>query len=63
MSESPHEPSQRIVEKLAQRIHGWGLSTQAAVMLELVKPFSFIASQGLLMCQPVLSFLTPGSGI
>jgi hypothetical protein len=37
------------------------LATPSLVFLEVAKPFSFIASQGLLLCQPILSFLVQES--
>jgi hypothetical protein len=51
------EGTVQTVEKLVQRIGRWRLTLPSILFLEVVKPFSFIASQGLLLCQPLLGFL------
>ncbi|MFC2037854.1 hypothetical protein ACFLYD_07835 [Chloroflexota bacterium] len=33
------------------------MTQPAMLVLEVAKPFSFIASQGLLLCEPLLSYL------
>ncbi len=45
-----------MIETLARRIDGWNLALPAIAVLEVIKPISFIAGQGLLLCEPVLSF-------
>jgi hypothetical protein len=45
-----------LVEQVAQRISRWNLTLPAILFLEIAKPFGFIASQGLLLCQPFLDF-------
>lgn len=56
MKETVQERSEQLVEQLARRIEGWRLALPSLLFLEVLKPFSFIASQGLLLCQPVLDF-------
>jgi hypothetical protein len=46
-------------EQLLQWIHDRGLVLPARMMLEVARPFSFIASQALLLCQPLLSYFVP----
>ncbi len=46
-----------LIERLAQKISGWGLTAPAILFLEANKPFSFIGSQALLFLQPLLGFL------
>ncbi len=50
------ERSEQLVEQLAQRVDRWQLTLPAILFLEIAKPFGFIASQGLLLCQPLLGF-------
>lgn len=45
-----------ISEQLLQWIRHRGLELPARMALEVARPFSFIASQGLLLCQPLLSY-------
>jgi len=42
------------IEKLAQQVVGRGLEVPAILFLEMHKPLTFIASQGLLVAAPVL---------
>lgn len=54
----PHqERNEELVEQLANQINRLRLTVPSLVLLEVVKPFSFFASQGLLLCQPFLSIL------
>lgn len=57
MEKPGDEPTQELIESLACQLDRWGLTLPAAVFLEVAKPLSFIASQGLLLCQPFLSYL------
>ena len=57
MREASPERSEQLVNQLARKIGRWRLTLPSVMLLELVKPFSFIASQGLLLCQPFLSIL------
>ena len=50
MSENRREA---IIERFTQRIESWGLQAPAILFLEINKPFSFLASQLLLLSQPV----------
>ena len=50
------ERSEELVDQLADQISRWRLTVPSLMLLDVVKPFGFIASQGLLLCQPFLSF-------
>jgi hypothetical protein len=56
VKESEGRSSEQLIETLARRIDGWNLALPAIAVLEVIKPISFIAGQGLLLCEPVLSF-------
>jgi hypothetical protein len=49
--------SETTIEHLARQVGRWRLESPAILFLEVTKPLSFIASQGLLLCEPLLSFL------
>jgi hypothetical protein len=51
------ESKEEVIERLTQQIRRWKLSVPALLLLEVARPFSFIASQGLLLCQPLLSYI------
>lgn len=57
MSESQREA---IIERFTRRVEAWGLQAPTILFLEINKPFSFLASQLLLLSQPV--FRTFGKG-
>lgn len=57
MEESGQEQSEQLIEHLTQQISHWGLALPAILFLQVAKPLSFVASQGLLLCQPLLSFV------
>lgn len=52
MGEHGPEQSEQLIEHLTQRINDWGLTVPALAFLQVARPLSFIASQGLLLCQP-----------
>ena len=56
MRDRTGEQNQKLIEQLARKIERWRLVEAAIPILEVAKPFSFIASQGLLLCEPLLSF-------
>ena len=56
MGESGLEQSEQLLDQLTQNIDRWGLNVPALLFLQTTKPLSFIASHGLLLCQPLLSF-------
>jgi hypothetical protein len=57
---TPNDGSnQQLIDSLVCRLNRWGLALPAMVFLEVARPLSFIASQGLLLCQPLLSFFYP----
>jgi hypothetical protein len=43
------------VDKLARRIEQGGVSSLALLLIEIVRPFSFLGSQVFLMAQPLLT--------
>ncbi len=53
------EPDLEASERLLQWVRHRGLELPAQMILEVGRPFSFIASQALLLCQPLLSYLAP----
>ena len=57
MEESGQEQSEQLIEHLTQQISQWRLALPAIVFLQVTRPLSFLASQGLLLCQPLLSFV------
>jgi hypothetical protein len=57
------ELGEKQMDDLYCRIRRWRLALPALLFLEIAKPFSFLASQGLLLCQPLLSFLVDESSI
>jgi hypothetical protein len=57
MGESGQQPSEQLIEQIAGQVSRWKLTVPAILILEAAKPFSFIASQGLLLSEPLLSFL------
>ena len=57
MEESGQEQSEQLIEHLTQQISQWKLALPAIVFLQVTRPLSFVASQGLLLCQPLLSFV------
>ena len=63
MKESEDESIEQLIEPLARRINRWNLALPAIVVLEAIKPISFIAGQGLLLCEPVLSTFCEGSRV
>jgi hypothetical protein len=54
VTERKVDPKEQLIEQLAQRIHHWRMAQPALFVLEVTKPLSFLASQGLLLCEPVL---------
>lgn len=63
MEGSGQEQSEQLIEHLTQQISQWRLELPAVLFLQITRPFSFIASQGLLLCQPLLSFVFDGPRI
>jgi hypothetical protein len=56
MGEPDHQDSRQLANRLAEQIRRLGLTLPALVLLEVARPFGFIASQGLLLCQPLLGY-------
>ncbi len=57
MREPDQEQSEQLIEQLTERINRWNLALPAVLFLHLTRPLSFMASQGLLLCQPLLGFV------
>ena len=57
MEEKEKDPGRQLIEQWARQIQRWRLVQPALLFLEVTKPLSFIASQGLLLCEPLLSSL------
>ena len=57
MDEPGAESKEEVIERLTRQIRRWKLSVPALLLLEVARPLSFIASQGLLLCQPLLSYI------
>jgi hypothetical protein len=56
MEGSDRESDEQLIEELVRRIGRWKLVLPARILLEITKPFGFIAGQGLLLCQPLLGY-------
>jgi hypothetical protein len=56
MKDLSDEQSRELIEHVARQIDDRKLATPALLFLEVIKPFSFLASQGLLLAEPFLSF-------
>ena len=52
-----NRPADLFVESLVRQIERWGLVTPVIAFLEANKPLSFVASQALLMIQPVADLI------
>jgi hypothetical protein len=57
VSEPHHVPDQDLIAHLVQRITRWNLAQPALLLLDIGRPFSFIASQGLLLSEPILGLM------
>ena len=57
MADSEHVRNEQLIEHLAEQISRRRLTVPAILILQVTRPLSFIASQGLLLCQPLLSFV------
>lgn len=55
MGMSGQEQSEQLLEQLSQQICRWKLALPAIVFLEVTRPLSFLASQTLLLCQPLIN--------
>lgn len=56
MEKADGDRSEQVLVELARQLDRWHLTLPAMLLLEVAKPFSLIASQGLLLCQPLLGF-------
>jgi hypothetical protein len=55
MGKSGQEQSEQLLEQLSLQICRWRLALPAIVLLQVTRPLSFIASQTLLLCQPLVN--------
>ncbi|MFQ6015870.1 MAG: hypothetical protein ACE5NP_10565 [Anaerolineae bacterium] len=62
-AELSDERREELLDSLAEQVTRLGLNAPALLFLELGKPLSFLASQGLLLAQPLLGFLLGESRI
>ena len=60
MLESGERSEKQRIDQIAQQIRRWRLTVPAIVFFEILKPFSFVASQALLVGQPLLEFFFEG---
>lgn len=49
-------PSDPLIEPMIRQVRHWKLVLPAILVLEVARPLSFIASQGLYLFEPVLRF-------
>jgi hypothetical protein len=56
MEGSSQEPYEDRIEALVRQIGRRKLALPALLLLEITRPFSFLVSQGLLLCQPLLGY-------
>jgi hypothetical protein len=56
MEASGHESDGRWIEELVRQIRHRKLTLPTLLLLELARPFSFLLSQGLLLCEPLLGY-------
>ena len=57
MADSDQAQSEQLIEHLTEQISRWRLTVPAILFLQVTRPLTFIASQGLLLAQPLLSFV------
>ncbi len=57
MKDPTQERRGQMIDRLAERIAHRGLAVPAVLLLDLFRPFSFIASQALLLCQPLSGWM------
>jgi len=55
--ERGQDTNESLVDQVVQQIRRWRLDAPAVLFLEVTKPLSFLASQGLLLCEPLLGSL------
>jgi hypothetical protein len=60
MVESVEGSETKRIDEIAKQIGHWRLTVPAIAFFEILKPFSFIASQALLVGQPLLDVFLDG---
>jgi len=58
MEGSNRESGEQLIEGLVRQIGHWKLTLPALLLIEIARPFSFVVGQGLLLCQPLLGYMT-----
>ncbi|MFC2016070.1 hypothetical protein ACFLUM_03975 [Chloroflexota bacterium] len=53
LAQTPYDP---LIEPLVRQVDRWKLALPAILVLETTRPLNFIASQGLLLFEPILRF-------
>ncbi len=56
---APAEGEEAVMEDFARAVVRFGLETPAVMFLEMNRPISFLASQGMFFCAPLLGMLLP----
>jgi hypothetical protein len=56
MGQSGQEQGEQLIEQLLQQINRKRLTLPVLLFLQVTRPLGFIASQGLLLCQPLFGF-------
>lgn len=57
MTEPRQASDEQLIEHMVRQITRWNLVQPALLFLEAGKPFSFLASQGLFLCEPLLGYV------
>jgi len=55
------ERNEQLVEQIARQISRWRMAVPSLLLLEIARPFSFIAGQSLLLCQPLMGIFDKGA--
>ena len=63
MGGSSRQKDSQWIDRVAGQIWRWKLAVPAVFFLEMSRPFSFIASQGLFLCEPLMSFFHERTGV
>ena len=52
-----------LIDEWAARLEGWGLMPVAPILLQVIRPLGFIASQTLLFGQPILTLFADAQSL
>ena len=56
MGRSGQARSEQLIDELSEQINRWRLNLPAVVVLQVTRPLSLVASQALLLCEPLFGF-------